>query len=540
MGRAEHVPAMSSDTPKAETEHQSPNHARRRPRDEPQPMCTLTTRRQKHPASTGLKHHNDSVEQLIDDLPPSVASATITDTIHKLEHLLDEAFRIAELVDGPHDHSLAHEETEQANNHLLWPTKPNPTKVNRYQEGASSNLPEPAKLRNKTSGRSVTFSEDITSARERSDTDHAPSISRTCRGACGARSLRLLPPDPVVEHQIPAPVVDALAQCHSWEGRKTRRPEIAPRTTSATSRRSRYKKTTGKTDIPEIRLEEIEFKEEASSESAHLLDEETGYPRSCLKHERPLSPGTRNHGRKESARKHRERRPTYIVDLHGARHVDVPGNPQEINVHETYHPSSVARDWSNSRKRFAALVACINTACLGLVLGIYSGEVPAIQYVIVDVDRVMILGNVGLYCGLAISTLLFWPLPLLHGRKPYIVSALALGLCLQIPQGLTVIAFRDPGIKRYRVFLLLSRAASGFVLGFININTFATLLDVFGASLQSSRTVDEMVTPYDVRRHGGGMGVWLAFWGWCSVGSIALGFAVGAFIIDNSTVDWGF
>lgn len=58
--------------------------------------------------------------------------------------------------------------------------------------------------------------------------------------------------------------------------------------------------------------------------------------------------------------------------------------------------------------------------------------------------------------------------------------------------------------------------------------------------LQSSRTVDEMVTPYDVRRHGGGMGVWLAFWGWCSVGSIALGFAVGAFIIDNSTVDWGF
>lgn len=36
------------------------------------------------------------------------------------------------------------------------------------------------------------------------------------------------------------------------------------------------------------------------------------------------------------------------------------------------------------------------------------------------------------------------------------------------------------------------------------------------------------------------MGVWLAFWGWCSIGSIALGFVIGAFIISNSTVDWGF
>lgn len=538
---------MASDAPKSETEHQSPPDPRTRPRDESQPICTLTTRKQKHSASTGLRHHNDSIEKLIDDLPPSVASATITDTIHKLEHLLDEAFRIAELVDVPHDHRLAHEEIEQGNSQLPWPTKLTPTKGNRYQGGTPSNSPEVAKLRNETSGRSVRFSEDITSARERSDTDHAPSISRTCRGACGARSLQLLSPDPMVEPESPTHVDalphqhQSLAQCRSWEGRKIRRLEIAAHTASANSRRVRYKKTAEKTDIPEIRLEGIEPKEEASSESTHLLEEETGCAQSCLNHDRHLFPDTKNHGRKGSVRKNnRERRPTYIVDLHGARHVDVPGNSQEIKVHETYHPSSVARDWSNSRKRFAALVACINTACLGLVLGIYSGEVPAIQYVIVDVDRVMILGNVGLYCGLAISTLLFWPLPLLHGRKPYIISALALGLCLQIPQGLTVIAFRDPGIKRYRVFLLLSRAASGFVLGFININTFATLLDVFGASLQSSRTVNEMVTPYDVRRHGGGMGVWLAFWGWCSVGSIALGFAVGAFIIDNSTVDWGF
>jgi len=129
---------------------------------------------------------------------------------------------------------------------------------------------------------------------------------------------------------------------------------------------------------------------------------------------------------------------------------------------------------------------------------------------------------------------------LLHGRKPYTVLALALGLCLQIPQGLTVIAFRDPSIDRYRVFLLSSRAMFGFVWGFVNINAFATLLDVFGASLRSSSPNDDIVDPYDVRRHGGGMGVWLAVWAWCSIGSISLGFVIGAFIISNSTVDWGF
>ncbi|KAK5451993.1 hypothetical protein LTS15_007716 [Exophiala xenobiotica] len=103
-----------------------------------------------------------------------------------------------------------------------------------------------------------------------------------------------------------------------------------------------------------------------------------------------------------------------------------------------------------------------------------------------------------------------------------------------------VISFRSPDVERYRVILLLARGLSGFVFGFANINNLGILLDVFGASLQSSKSHDGLANPYDVRRHGGGMGVWLAIWSWCTTGSIALGFVIGAFIISGAAVDWGF
>lgn len=228
------------------------------------------------------------------------------------------------------------------------------------------------------------------------------------------------------------------------------------------------------------------------------------------------------------------------VDLNGVRHVDLNESPEDINVHDTCQHAPVARNWPDSRKRFAAVVACVNAACLGLTVGIYAGEVPAIQYVIVDLNRRMIFGNVLFYCGLIIPTLVCWPLPLLHGRKPYNVAAIILALCLQIPQGVMVISFRSPDVDRYRVVLLLARGMSGFAFGFVNINNLATLLDVFGASLQSSRSHEESADPYDVRRHGGGMGVWLAIWTWCTTGSIAVGFMIGAFIVSGASVDWGF
>lgn len=166
--------------------------------------------------------------------------------------------------------------------------------------------------------------------------------------------------------------------------------------------------------------------------------------------------------------------------------------------------------------------------------------VPKIQYVIADFHHFAILGNVFFYCGLAVSTLLLWPLPLLHGRKVYTVAGLALALCLQIPQGLAVTHNRMPDDLAWRTLLILSRAMTGVVLGLTNVNILATLLDLFGASLQSRHPYGEAIDPYDVRRHGGGMGLWLAAWSWCTTGAIGLGFVIGASIVDRTSVDWGF
>ena len=229
------------------------------------------------------------------------------------------------------------------------------------------------------------------------------------------------------------------------------------------------------------------------------------------------------------------------VDLRRHRHVDVPGSSKNFDLHESCGHAPVARDWPNSRKRFAAVIACLNAACIGIIIGIYSGEVPAIQYVIVDFHHYTILGNVFLYCGMALPTLFLWPLPLLHGRKVYTVVGLALALCLQIPQAVALSAYRSPDVASYREFLLLSRALSGFAFGFVIINIQATLMDCFGASLQSHSPHGEVIDPYDVRRHGGGMGVWLGIWSFATLASISFGFMIGAFIINNNaSVTWGF
>jgi hypothetical protein len=111
---------------------------------------------------------------------------------------------------------------------------------------------------------------------------------------------------------------------------------------------------------------------------------------------------------------------------------------------------------------------------------------------------------------------------------------------LQIPQGIAIQTFRMPQDAVWRCLLLLPRALSGFALGFVSINLQTTLLDLYGASLQSQHPYGELIDPYDVRRNGGGMGIWLAAWSWCNIGSIGLGFAIGAFIIEKSSVDWGF
>ena len=185
-------------------------------------------------------------------------------------------------------------------------------------------------------------------------------------------------------------------------------------------------------------------------------------------------------------------------------------------------------------------MACISTALLGLIIGIYAGEVPAIQYALADEHHFTILGNVVFFVGLAIPTLLFWPLPLLHGRKPYTLAALTILLPLQFPQAVIVGAARSPYDVTYRAGLLISRAFAGFVMGFANINFQTTLLDLFGSSLQSGNPHQEIVNENDVRRHGGGMGVWLGIWTWCFIGSLGIGFLISALIISGLNVQWGF
>ena len=214
--------------------------------------------------------------------------------------------------------------------------------------------------------------------------------------------------------------------------------------------------------------------------------------------------------------------------------------PQGFSLSRSHKRAPIARDWTDSRKRWTATIACISTALIGLIIGIYAGEVPAIQYAIVDEHHYTILGNVVLFIGLAISTFFFFPLPLLHGRKPYTLAALAILLPLQFPQALAVNTQRTPLVATYRVGLLLPRAIAGLIIGFANINFLSTLLDLFGASLQSSNPYQEEVDVNDVRRHGGGMGMWLGIWTWCFIGSIGLGFFIGAVIISGLDVSWGF
>lgn len=226
------------------------------------------------------------------------------------------------------------------------------------------------------------------------------------------------------------------------------------------------------------------------------------------------------------------------IDLRRKSYVDVYHEGEAFNVHDTCHHATVARNWPDSRKRFTASIACINTSCIGLLIGIYAGEVPAIQYAIADFGHYSILGNVLMYIGLAISSFVSWPLPLLHGRKPYTIAAVLTALVLQVPQGLAVAGYRDPDVPAWKCLLLTSRAISGLALGLSDMNLKAMLLDCFGASLKSHG--DDPLDIYDVRRHGGGIGLWLGFVTWSAVGPISIGFMVGASIIDHgASVSWG-
>ncbi|KAI5927471.1 hypothetical protein F4810DRAFT_699203 [Camillea tinctor] len=227
------------------------------------------------------------------------------------------------------------------------------------------------------------------------------------------------------------------------------------------------------------------------------------------------------------------------INLRNRSHVSLKEGQQFSLAKSVQRHPTIARDWSLTRKRLVATVACISTALIGVLIGIYAGLVPSIQYYIADFYHYTIIGNAGLYLGLALSTFLFWPLPLLHGRKPYIVGSLCIAMPLLFPQAITVSVLRSPYTSAWRCALLLPRALMGFVLGFANMNFHSILLDLFGASLMCSNPHQEVVDHDDIRRHGGGLGVWLGIWTWCFIGSLAVGFLIGAVVIDSLPPSWG-
>ncbi|KAI1140294.1 hypothetical protein F5Y05DRAFT_424223 [Hypoxylon sp. FL0543] len=228
------------------------------------------------------------------------------------------------------------------------------------------------------------------------------------------------------------------------------------------------------------------------------------------------------------------------VSLRGRSHVSIREGQRFSLAKSMKRQPTIARDWSPMRKRLVASVACISTALVGILIGIYAGLVPSIQYFIADFDHYSILGNVGLYVGMALSSFLCWPLPLLHGRKTYIVSSLCIAMPLLFPQAITVSAPRSPYTSLWRWALLFPRAVMGFALGFANMNFHSILTDLFGASLMCSNPHQEVVDHHDVRRHGGGLGIWLGIWTWCFIGSLGVGFLVGAVVIDSLRPSWGF
>lgn len=152
----------------------------------------------------------------------------------------------------------------------------------------------------------------------------------------------------------------------------------------------------------------------------------------------------------------------------------------------------------------------------------------------------MLTYHASLFFGLAFTTLIFWPLPLLHGRKPYTLAAFAIMLPLQFPQALAIATNSDPDSLLARWGLLLPRVLTGLAMGFANINFLPTLLDLFGASLMSDKPHQEIVEKDDMRRQGGGIGLWLGIWSFCYTGSISIGFCIGACIISRLDPAWGF
>ena len=143
----------------------------------------------------------------------------------------------------------------------------------------------------------------------------------------------------------------------------------------------------------------------------------------------------------------------------------------------------------------------------------------------------MMFANVWCFLGMAIPVLFLWPLPLLHGRKPYVSGGLILTLVLLFPQTIAIRSGRYlSDDTHWRYTFLVTRAFMGVSLGLVQMNSFVTLTDLYGASL--------LGRPEDPRSRGGGIGVWLGLWTSSCIGMLIFGFAIGTVIAGSQPLDW--
>ncbi|KAG0126629.1 hypothetical protein HOY82DRAFT_569544 [Tuber indicum] len=71
---------------------------------------------------------------------------------------------------------------------------------------------------------------------------------------------------------------------------------------------------------------------------------------------------------------------------------------------------------------------------MGFIVGCYYGEAATMRKSLQVSGNIVALGNVSFLVGVGLCGLVFWPLPLLHGTKPYSIVSLALMVPLQLPQ----------------------------------------------------------------------------------------------------------
>ena len=246
--------------------------------------------------------------------------------------------------------------------------------------------------------------------------------------------------------------------------------------------------------------------------------------------------------------------------LERQKDTDFAGHELHIQIEESCGSDRYTGgwDWSLRKKRIAAAIACLIPGFVGFVMGCYFGEAAAIQKSLQVSGNIVALGNVGFLAGVALSGLVFWPLPLLHGRKPYSLVSLALVVPLQLPQALSLPPHTTLGqqvgapMLPYVVCSLVFRSLSGIIIGFAGLTSLATILDMFGpdtgACCRGGVVFNNDIPVEGMDKYhlvpggeaGARVGVWLGVWAWFFVASPGVGFFIGLIIAERFGPAWGF